>query len=141
MEFFIFKTLQVLSRESAIAMVTKILFFARRRSRRAKKRLQWTQRPELLLQRWRGDCQINELMRLLCSFAALHFAMAMRPFCRSLRSRQLKKKPPENLGGSYHIVKKPIIMKPSEPTDLLICQNIPFRYRTKKPISRSLVIT
>ena len=37
MEFFIFKTLQVLSRESAIAMVTKILFFARRRSRRAKK--------------------------------------------------------------------------------------------------------
>ena len=27
MEFFIFKTLQVLSRESAIAMVTKILFF------------------------------------------------------------------------------------------------------------------
>ena len=27
MEFFIFKTLQVLSRESAIAMVTKILFW------------------------------------------------------------------------------------------------------------------
>lgn len=73
MEFFIFKTLQVLSRESAIAMVTKILFFARRRSRRAKKKIVVDVATRVAaLARWRGDCQINELMRLLCSFAALH---------------------------------------------------------------------